>query len=598
MMRVCRNAQGETPGSDAVFGRTARDKGVAWMAVALASLALAGCLGEDDDAGPVAAPQPRLDAGMTDAGFSTTGRWLGAFDAEIPAINLVLLHDGRLLYWSGVEQRDTDGATEQTFLFGTEPYWAESRIIDLSTRPPTITTPGNFTMNGEEVTMIDLFCSSATILPDGRVVTVGGSDWTNLATDADFALQGIKQTAVFDPATDNWTLGGDMALGRWYPTIFTDAEGSAVVATGIESLTDPNEQWAAWERYDAAAGAWEGIPGMDALLPLYAHLWVVPGGPLAGDVFFNTAATLWGPFGEHPQEYEWMNQKSFDMEEGTWRDLGRSVFGVRNYAVSVMLPLSSERDYAPEFVTFGGSLWRVPVATPFSERADLSTDPPTNAAAAPMNNPRWNHQGVLLPDGTILAIGGGLYDNVYVHGQPNIAVNVAEVYDPAADTWTEVAEMAIDRMYHSTALLLPDGRVLVAGHVPLPDLDEDEAFPQIVEKRMEIYEPGYLFRGARPAILDAPAHVDFGASFDLEILLPEGAALDSVLLVRPGAITHTWDTNQRAVLLDVQAQNGTTVTVAAPPSGVVAPPGHYMVFALSEHADGPVPSQAAWIHIT
>jgi hypothetical protein len=185
---------------------------------------------------------------------------------------------------------------------------------------------------------------------------------------------------------------------------------------------------------------------------------------------------------------------------------------------------------------------------------------------------------------------------VYVHGQPNVAILPAELYDPATDTWTELAQMQVPRMYHSTAVLLPDARILVGGHVPLPDLDEDTVFPQIVEKRFEIYEPGYLFRGDRPVIVSAPQHVLFGDEFVVDVETP--APIHSFVLVHPGAVTHSWDSNQRAVILDVTATNGTEHTLRAPPDGAVAPPGYYMLFALSGHADGPVPGESVWVHVT
>ena len=197
------------------------------------------------------------------------------------------------------------------------------------------------------------------------------------------------------------------------------------------------------------------------------------------------------------------------------------------------------------------------------------------------------------------AIGGGLYDNVLIHGQPNVPILEAERFDPATQTWTVMDAMEVPRMYHSTAALLPDGRVLAGGHVPLPvpwQEARETVSPQVVETRLEIYEPGYLFRGPRPVIDAAPEAISYGDTFDIEVRSP--AAIDSVLLMRPAATTHAFDMGQRGTWLEVVDQDGTTMTLRAPPNSDVTPAGHHMLFVNSHHPEGPVPSEAAWVHLS
>lgn len=527
---------------------------------------------------------------------AVVGAWSPAFDGEVPAVNLVLLHDGTVLYWSGVEADAHDHVHEATFFTAT-PQDGQSRVLEFQDGIPHIHTPVN-----PDGGAADLFCTGHTFLPDGRLLVAGGTDWQTLPS-LTTPLEGTTDARLYDPATRTWSLVDDMDHGRWYPSVISLPDGTPLVASGITNLTHPHTLVAASELYDATADQWSPLDGGDNLLPMYPRLFVVPGGPLKGGVFYSTVGTLWGPFGEHPGEALWSLQQVYEPGDASWRILGPSVLGARQHAASVMLPLDPARDHAPEILTFGGSLLRSVAATNTAELADLASDPPTNTLVPAMENPRWHLNGMLLPDGNVLAVGGALYDNVYVHGQENVPVLAAELFDTKTRTWKTLAEMEVPRMYHSTALLLPDGRVLVGGHVPLPNpiqpLREGVAGtpplnPQVTESRFEIFSPPYLFRGDRPVIsaLSDDA-VPYGATFD--ITLDADIDLDQVMMMRPGATTHAFDMTARGALLEVVHDGGTTITVRAPADATIAPPGHYMVFVAGDHPDGPVPSEAAWI---
>jgi hypothetical protein len=556
---------------------------------------LAGCLSgpaKDKSASPAPSSGPPTAADLpADADLAKVGRWETPFDGEVPAINMVLLHDGRILYWSGVEANQTDGATEMTF-FTSVPVDAMSRVLDLSGSTPTVITPVNPDGSGN-----DLFCAGQTVLPDGRVLAVGSSQWRTEPTTEPF-LRGGADARIFDPANNTWTRKADMLFGRWYPSAITLPDGRALVASGIGSLTDPTQQWPQIEVYDPAADTWTYLQGGDRLLPLYPRITVVPGGPLKGHLFYDTVGTLWGPFGEHPEQAVWSLQQDLDLAntESGWSYDTPSTFGARQHAANVMLMLDPARQYAPDFLTFGGTLYQSVMATPLTERVDLSSGTPKNTMEPSMASPRWHHNGVLLPTGEVLAVGGGLYDNVIVHGQPNVPVLSTEEYDPDANTWSTLASMSVPRMYHSTAILLPDGRVLAGGHVPLPNPSptlRDAYNPQITEKRLEIFDPPYLFRGPRPVITQAPAE----ATYDSAVTVQAAGDIDHFVLVRPGATTHAFDSEQRGVLLQSEKAADGSYTVHMPPDSVVLQPGYSMLFAIGNGQGGPVPSVAAFVHL-
>jgi hypothetical protein len=194
---------------------------------------------------------------------------------------------------------------------------------------------------------------------------------------------------------------------------------------------------------------------------------------------------------------------------------------------------------------------------------------------APMAHARRRMNLTLLADGTVLAV-GGTNKSDDVAG----AVKPAEIFDPATETWRTVDAMAEPRMYHSTAVLLPDGRILSTG---------GEASG--ARLHAQIYSPPYLFQGPRPEITAAPAAADYGATFTVGTSDP--ASVTSVALIRPSAVTHAYDMNQRYVPLAFTAGAG-GLEVTAPASGGIAPPGDYMLV-----IEGPtgVPSTAQFVRV-
>jgi hypothetical protein len=201
------------------------------------------------------------------------------------------------------------------------------------------------------------------------------------------------------------------------------------------------------------------------------------------------------------------------------------------------------------------------------------------------STPRWRYTGsltharqllntVVLPDGGVLAVGGG-QDFKYLG-----PVKVPELYDPVTETWRVMAPQQASRMYHATALLLPDGRVLSAGQ-------DDGALAQTGE----IFSPPYLFRGPRPTVSAAPTRATHGGR--LQVSTPQAAAIARMVLVRPGSCTHGVDNGQRSVALPFTG-SGTLLDARVPTSVNKLPRGYYMLFLVDR--DG-VPSVATWIRI-
>ena len=455
--------------------------------------------------------------------LADTGYWeLLPVDSHVLAVHAVLMHTGQVLFFAG------SGNNVPNF----NSHLVKSVVWDYE--EGTFFDPG---------CPFDVFCAGQTVLPDGKVLVAGGTDKYD-----DFV--GSQATYLFDPALRQWIRVDDMDAHRWYPTLVTMGEGRAVVSSGIQA---PNEV------FDPTIG-WRPLPNTTSL-PLYPHLLLLQDGRLfyTGGQLGN--ATLEGraidPFTGAEEPVSGLRDKAN-------RDQGNSI----------LLPPAQDQ----KVMVIGGG--GAPTATRHTDIIDLSSGPAgaTFHPGPDLAKPRGLCNSVILPDRTVLVTGGGLRGETRAD-----AVHLAEIYDPATNTLRPVAEATVSRLYHSVALLLPDGRVVTAGSNP--DRGDDEL-------RLELYHPPYLFRGARPLLESAPAEWRYGDT--VEVSTPSAMVLRWAELVRPMATTHSDDTSQRLVDLPIVCRDACTITVEVPGNPNLAPPGWYMLFVVD---DCGIPSVALWIHL-
>jgi hypothetical protein len=401
--------------------------------------------------------------------------------------------------------------------------------------------PATQTKTAVPATFGDLHCAAQTLLPDGRVIVAGGV----IVSPHD----GITVTAIFDPATNLWTNAQPMHYPRWYGTTTTLPDGRILATSGDMPGGDRAN---IPEIYDSATNTWTLMPASATKdLGLYPQMFVLPNGNV-----FKAGASA--------------NTYVLNTTTGTWTNGPTNAFGSSGYAESSAM-------YAPgKIIRSGGG------DPAFANTAivDMTAASPQWKQTSPMNIPRRRHNMVILADGTVLAVGGTRSADDLGDGSSTGAVYEGEIWNPDTEQWTLTPRMTNDRMYHSAALLLPDGRVLTAGGENLG------------RKNAEIYSPPYLFKGARPTITSVPATVGYGAGFSIGVTT-DGSAITSVALIDLAAVTHAFDHNQRYVPLTFN-QAGNTVTATAPPNGNYAPPGYYMLVVKDSKG---VPSVAKFVRV-
>jgi hypothetical protein len=468
----------------------------------------------------------------------------------------------------------------------------------------------------------DIFCSGFVTLPNGRLLLAGGQESVN--------GKGIPNTFLFDFATNGWTRSADMgdpASGRdgrrWYPTTITLPSGAVLAVSGT---TDGN----IWDPANLAVnnrpevytnGSWSQLnepPDGEGYDAYYPWLHVAPPDGGQARVFYS---------GPNP------NTRSLNPATGELTAVGRTQWGQpRHWGTSVL--------YEPGKVLIVGGTpnyfysdgWDLPTAT--AEVIDLNQPAPQwrytrqGGAANPegaqtvMASGRKHHNATLLPDGQVLILGGtntSEWNSVDEWGGGNMCV--PELWDPVSEVFTPMAEWTarVDghpqaqlrtRAYHSTAVLLPDARVVVAGgewasreapngEAPLEETAHEDA---------QVFSPPYLFNAdgtlaSRPTI-SAPAE---RSSFGYNAVIPittgadQAPGIAEVNLVGLSAVTHAFNASQRFVRLRFTgSRTSNTLSVLAPASRHECPPGYYLLFVLQRNPlnnDRLVPSAARIIRI-
>ncbi|KIW96472.1 uncharacterized protein Z519_03541 [Cladophialophora bantiana CBS 173.52] len=272
-----------------------------------------------------------------------------------------------------------------------------------------------------------------------------------------------------------------------------------------------------------------------------------------------------------------------------------------NTGGSVMLPLQAENNYEPEIMICGGGQTQAidsKCESSCGRLKPMSQDPIWQMTGMP--GARGMVEGVLLLDGTVLWI-NGCHTGAQGFGLATNPALEALVYDPRSNTWTVSGTTTIARLYHSVALLLLDGTVLIAGSNPneMPVIlqhvevhNQYRAFP--TEFRIEIWTPPYL-RGVkasrRPRDIGLSTYtLAAGTRFSVEFIIDEQVRNLDLVLYSGGFVTHSVHMGQAMVILENDGcetlSDGRRRVEASLPEGIQLAPGPYVVYVVANGIPG------------
>jgi Domain of unknown function (DUF1929) len=467
---------------------------------------------------------------LVSAPSTSLGAWSGVLPLPVPPIHAALLPSGKTLFWAYDEDSSTN-TNKRTRTYLWNPV--------LNDTPSRIDNPDS-----------KLFCSGHSLLPDGSLLTIGG---LIRPTPPGTPQLGTKDTNIFNPSSSTWSKAANMSIARYYPTSVPLANGDVLAVAGSNDTNGANiDTSEVWQTNSSLS---ETDPGRYRLL-----------------------STAKFSQGWYPMAFQAPNGKVFNVGPqptmgyldtagtGTWTSLGDRVDpannngnGRRTFGNAVM--------YEPgKIVLIGGA----DPPTNTAMKIDINGSSPVVTQVGSMVAARRQHNATIMADGTVLVTGGtnGAGFNNAAGAQLS-----TELWNPTTGVFKTLKPAVTPRLYHSLALLLPDARVLSAGG----DGSDAPSYPNA-----EIFTPPYLLNSdgtaaARPSIASAPSAITYNASFAVTMGTTDTARLT---LIKLSSVTHSTNFDQRFLNLSF-TKTGTSLSVTAPASGNVAPPGYYMLFALN-----------------
>ena len=521
-------------------------------------------------------------------------------DSEILAVHAALVPSGpqgEVVLFGGDEHW---GAQQES---AGNDSWKKTRVYDVASHTLVagpVQSPDS-----------DVFCSHHVFVGDGRLLIAGGTSLFPTGGDAhghDLDFLGHSRCWLYNPRQRQWIETARLnrnpdqpdeprSGGRWYPGLVALGDGSAVAFFGHLDQNDFRHRNTLPERFFPSGQHWANLPQTIAKAGhpnengrrflFFVRGYVLPSGrifsatPLPAE--FDTAAG--GSDGPH-------FSTAFDVETGEY-STPRAVTADRVDAdwsfPSVLLPLlPSGGQYNARILYWSGAQPRWIDTDAVSP--DWTDTGPRDAAVS--SRARIYGQAVLLPTGQVCAVGGVANVN------PEDPMGQAEIFTPDIDwttntygggpgSWSLEPGAAVNtRNYHSAALLLPNGRIWVAGG----NVNGGPGNPDVVGiKKIELYEPPYIAVPNRLVIQSAPVLLGYGQEFN--VLLDRAATnVGRAALIRNASVTHSTDNDQRYVGLEIVSRSGNTIRLKSPPNGNVAPPAYYMLWLVDTAGN---PSQLA-----
>lgn len=530
----------------------------------------------------IAAPGPSpAPANANPGSFKIVG------DSGVPAMHVGLLPNGKVVFLDKIENYTQIKLDNGQYAYSTEYNPATNKYTALAYKT-------------------NAFCAGGSFLANGDFISLGGNGPLDfIDTTVGDGFDGIRylSRSSSDASLDgkDWKEPGNkLNSKRWYPTVQTLADGRLFVASGSLNGLDPTvpaNNNPTYEILDKNGISDDVSIPMEILVKnqpyyMYPFIHALKDGTLF--VFVSKSSELFNV--------------DTNTTVRTFADLPGDYRTYPNTGGSVLLPLSSDNDWNPDIVICGGGAYQditSPTDPSCGRIQPLSTNPTWEMDSMPQG--RGMVEGTLLPDGTVVWV-NGVNEGAQGFGLGRDPTFEALIYDstkPLGQRFTTGATSTIPRLYHSVALLLLDGTLMIAGSNPVeqPVLKATTADPYITEFRVEIYTPPYLTgdkANQRPTnvVLSSKNLQVNSQTFNVNFDVPAGAKNVKVALYHGGFVTHSVHMSHRMLFLDTEGWNaGATaqkLTVTMPPSSNVAPPGPYVVYVV---VDG-VPAIGQFVQVS
>jgi hypothetical protein len=441
----------------------------------------------------------------------------------------------------------------------------------------------------------NLFCSGHCFLADGKLFVAGGQSTFNHPITIPLSVLGIIQLFVtaadhdihtFDPVTQKWNRHSGMPKARWYPTCVTLPDGKALIVSGTYSHAH-HELFGGfmnldYEIFDPEYNKLSKPVNFTDKINMYPFLKVLPGGTLF--VHSEDTTRFW-----NIENKGFIQNAKFPTKTG----------GTRTYPGSgscVLLPLEHDSNTA-KILLIGGSTLKSPKkdtdASNTAEIFEVDLENPEKSRGWEIveshHLQRFLCDSVLLPDGTVLVTNGaakGTSDN------NQVPVREVELFDPSTMSWKVVAYLKRDRLYHCSALLLPNGQVAIAGSTGHNWVRSVFAPKEHFEHNIEILTPPKLECDPnRPELDVVPSSISYNTVFEVT---KNDVQIETVTLIKSSSTTHNNNMDQRCIILSIKEQKNTSMKLLSPKDNTFAPPGFYMLFILDHDK---VPSVGKFVRV-
>jgi hypothetical protein len=382
---------------------------------------------------------------------------------------------------------------------------------------------------------------------------------------------GTKDAYIFDVKTSRYVRVNSMNYARWYPTLAEMGNGMVMAMSGLDGQGQVTMNS---ETFNPQTKTWAEGPAHG--FPTYPATFLTANGQL----FFTGSNAGYGP-----STPAWRTPGFWDVRT----NLFRPVPGIADQkdletSASVLLPPAQNQRI---MVLGGGGVGQSASATADTRLIDTAAPNPHWVRGPNLAEPTRYPITVLLPNDQVLVTGGSRYYRG-MHGSDN---RNTRIYNVAANSFSWAANSITGRDYHSGGILLPNGSILTLGGNPLYGNKQDTQ-PETFNQEIDVYFPPYMFHGTRPHIISAPAVMNLRHRYLIK--LSQAPDIKYLRLMKPDNPTHVTDVNERSIAVNfTQAGNG-ELKIALPLNHNLVPPGYYMLFAVNNNG---IPSAGYWVRV-